>query len=929
MAQLAVDGASFLPRQEGVLKAYLEKVRVWHGYARFIGLPALVDTSKDVPLERLYVPPRLSTGAIQPETMNEPADKLPPTLGLLESLMAHPRLVVLGDPGSGKSTLINYIADSLSRPSHSELRTRLGADIVPLPFILRELGIGEDITWDSLCTAFLARPVGQTLGKDDSERRQNLDALLHSGQGWVMLDGLDEIGSASVRGKLRDLYFEAEGAFPHTRFLLTSRIVGYEEVAFDMAKEDIPIMGDSMIRRRIAMGDFESQQTYREYIRRFGSSRILPNTQRLYLAPFNDEQVRDFTRHWWMHHRGNPAIAAAESEEFLAALHAKKDTRTLGRVPNLLVLIALVYKVFVKLPDGRAELFWKIAEAYLENIDRSYQMKKRLPHGFRQMASWLGHVAWKMQLRRHQEASQEKNKNQETTRTEILITHDEALDHLTKAIQQEVSSEAEAHSLAVTFLDYAARRSGLFIPRGVDVQQQELYAFMHLSFQEFFCAVYLQERIGRMSWWEENVLEHVDASDSASPALRQYAARTEWTEVFVFLFEMLKLGDPDKPARFLRVLLNETPRGNDWHSFDAPFPEIPGDKPESPAHPLRLPHAHLVELAAILAMNSEVRLTSSTRQQLLHHAWDWETRRCMDGHQVWFEGNAVARVLLARRADLSSSCQALANLGASVQQLTLTGCTAISDLQPLQALASIQHLNLSGCTAVSDLQPLQALASLQHLNLSGCTAVSDLQPLQTLASLQYLFLTGCAAVSDLQPLQTLASLQYLRLDGCTAVSDLQPLQPLQALASLQSLDLDGCTAVSDLQPLQVLASLQHLYLNGCTAVSNLQPLQALVSLQHLFLAGCTAVSDLQPLQALASLEYLFLNGCTAVSNLQPLQALASIQHLFLTGCTAVSDLQPLQALASLQSLDLTGCTGVKDSPIIAQLKKRKVRVTGP
>jgi internalin A len=497
-----------------------------------------------------------------------------------------------------------------------------------------------------------------------------------------------------------------------------------------------------------ARENFEVLQAYHADVRRVAEQAGLTNTQRLYLAPFNDEQVRDFTRHWWMHHRGNPALAAAESEEFLAALHAKKDTRTLGRVPNLLVLIALVYKVFVKLPDGRAELYWKIAEAYLENIDRSYHLKQRLPHGFRQMADWLGHVAWQMQLRRHQESTLEKKDEQEQPRTEILITHAEALDHLTAAIQQEVSSEVEARSLAVTFLDYAARRSGLFIPRGVDAQHQELYAFMHLSFQEFFCAVYLQERVGRMSWWRENVFAQKDSSPSALHALRQYAARTEWMEVFVFLFEMLQVGDPDKPTDFLRALLDEPQAENGWRSFDAPFPELFSAKAKASAHPPRLPQAHLVELVATLGMNSEVRLAPATRQQLLQHAWEWETRRCADGDQLWAGNNAVARELLARRADLSASWQALGTLGASVQKLYLNGCTALSDLQPLQALSSLQYLDLNGCTALSDLQPLQALPSLQYLSLTGCTALSDLQPLHALSSLQYLYLNGCTGVKD-------------------------------------------------------------------------------------------------------------------------------------------------------------------------------------
>lgn len=952
---LAVDHASFLTRQEGVLKVYLEKVRIWHGYARFIGLPALVDTSKDVPLERLYVPPSLSTGAIQPETMNDPADKLPPTLDLLDSLLAHPRLVVLGDPGSGKSTLINYIADSLSRPSHSELRTRLGADLVPLPFILRELGIGEDITWDALCTAFLARPVGQTLGKDENERRQNLDALLRSGQGWVMLDGLDEIGSASVRRTLRDIYYFAARDFPNTRFLLTSRIVGYEEVPFDLDYAEVPMKDGGVMRVRVAkdsifrqagtileadIPDEESRtsreniETLRAYIEeirqvveRYGSS----STQRLYLVPFNDAQVSAFTRHWWMHHRGNPALAAAEAEEFLAALHAKQDTRTLGRVPNLLVLIALVYKVFVKLPDGRAELYWKIAEAYLENIDRSYQLKQRLPYGFRQMAAWLGHVAWQMQLRRHQEATQKKTKPKGQPRTEILITHAEALEHLTAAIQHEVSSVTEARSLATTFLDYAARRSGLFIPRGVDANHQELYAFMHLSFQEFFCAVHLQERVGRMTWWRENVFAQTDGSEFALPALRECASRSEWMEVFVFLFEMLQVGDPDKPSDFLRALLEE-PQGQDcWRSFDAPFPATVLDRFQGsasvpvPASVPRMAHANLVKLVAAIAMNSEIRLAPATRQQLLCKAWEWEVQRCVDGHQVWLGDNSVARVLLARRADLGASWQALASLGGSVKHLSLVGCSALAQLQPLTALSALQHLNLSECPGISDLEPLQTLRSLNHLHLDGCIALTDLHPLTKLTSLKSLHLTGCHSLTDLKPLQSLTSLQSLRLGG----NALNNLQPLLSLSSLQTLFLKDCNLLTDLHPVQALTSLRSLNISGCPSLSDIHPLQSLASLQSLTLLDCTKLTDIQALKSLSSLQSLNLAGCSILADLEPLSTLTSLKSLYLYGCATLSDLHPLLGMTSLHFVNISGCHGLKGSPIIAELKKRNVRVLGP
>lgn len=48
---------------------------------------------------------------------------------------------------------------------------------------------------------------------------------------------------------------------------------------------------------------------------------------------------------------------------------------------------------------------------------------------------------------------------------------------------------------AAEFVDYLARRSGLLLPRG-----QDQFAFLHLSFQEYFAAVFLQNQIASPAW---------------------------------------------------------------------------------------------------------------------------------------------------------------------------------------------------------------------------------------------------------------------------------------------------------------------------------------------------------------------------------------------------------------------------------------------
>ncbi|MBD0310523.1 MAG: NACHT domain-containing protein, partial [Microcoleus sp. T1-bin1] len=233
----------------------------------------------------------------------------------LEVLAKNANLMVVGKPGSGKTTYLQRVVMECNAEN-------LQAHRIPVLIRLR------DFVKDGREVAYALKPYLEKYWQ-----LSDAESLLNQGRVLVLLDGLDEVTGEDGKN-ITDEIKKFARDYPQVQVIVTCRT--------------------------------QSQESRFE---RFDYVEV---------ADFNQTQARAFAQHWYKAVMGDESGGLAKAEEFLGLLFLEenKPIRELAITPILLSLTCAVFHHKGKFYSKRSKLYEEGLELLLEQWDKSREIER-------------------------------------------------------------------------------------------------------------------------------------------------------------------------------------------------------------------------------------------------------------------------------------------------------------------------------------------------------------------------------------------------------------------------------------------------------------------------------------------------------------------------------------------------------------------------
>ena len=485
---------------------YTEHVERTLHHLKIIGIVPK-DKTRDPELEGIFVPLRI---LLQDHIGDR--DQRPDTIAAV--LEASPFLVLLGGPGSGKSTAMRYLAWSHAVPSLPVSQSDPLSPHIPLvsgrPLPLRielrrlsEERRQHNYDFLSFATEVLLKREGVEIDQRMFKELLNRRAML------LLFDGLDEVGTLDERVRLVEEIEHFTLRYPGNRVIVTSRPVGYDLARF---------------------------------------SDVFSQAQ---VQSFDDAQIQQFLQNWYTAVLGLSPIPHIEQQELdllVDTLRSNTRLHKLAENPLLLTVITQLHR-YERLPDRRVLIYDRCADLLLETwakVKGTYARWKMQMVKEDQYAC-VAHLGFVLHQQSQHEQSQEEQQDGNTEQEIDKITCDVTARVMLQEIEAFLKSRnliaevAQQRAEAKLFIDLMTIEAGLIVERGTDENGEALYGFVHRTFQEYFAAANVYERFQ----------QEVDLS-IVRDFLVEHLHDPHWREVILLLLGKLK---PRPVTTLLRQLL--------------------------------------------------------------------------------------------------------------------------------------------------------------------------------------------------------------------------------------------------------------------------------------------------------------------------------------------------------------------------------------